>query len=299
MMGSQNAPWGQPQGEAPYFGVGQQAQGPQQPQQGFVQQGYGQLQQPQQGLGQPGYGPVQHGQQQQPQQGFGQQPGYALQQPQQLPWQQVVYGQQQPQPAYAQQQQLQPQQFQPQQLQPQQLQPQQLQLQPQQLQPHQGYAGQQALAQTAQFGAGFGIFQQAADFVATARRGPKNYARSDERLRELICEFLLHEPALDVGDVTVEVKSGRVMLDGTVPERQMKHAIENIVDHCWGVQDVENAIRVQAGQGQANQQQASSGMMGQQQQGGSSAEAGDFARSSSGAGGKSGSDTNRTKGKGE
>jgi hypothetical protein len=36
-----------------------------------------------------------------------------------------------------------------------------------------------------------------------------------------------------------------VTLEGTVPERQMKYAIEDVVDRCWGVQDVENYIRVQ------------------------------------------------------
>ena len=32
-------------------------------------------------------------------------------------------------------------------------------------------------------------------------RGPKSYARSDERLRELICERLLDDPLVDASDL--------------------------------------------------------------------------------------------------
>jgi osmotically-inducible protein OsmY len=40
------------------------------------------------------------------------------------------------------------------------------------------------------------------------------------------------------------VKDGKVSLEA-VPERWMKHAIEDVADHCSGVQDIENNIRVQ------------------------------------------------------
>lgn len=74
--------------------------------------------------------------------------------------------------------------------------------------------------------------------------GPKGYQRSDERMREQICDQLMHRGYLDSSDVTVEVSSARVVLDGTVPERWMKHAMENLADACPGIQDVENRIRV-------------------------------------------------------
>jgi osmotically-inducible protein OsmY len=35
-----------------------------------------------------------------------------------------------------------------------------------------------------------------------------------------------------------------VVLEGTVPERRMKHAIEDLADACPGIQDIENRIRV-------------------------------------------------------
>ena len=74
--------------------------------------------------------------------------------------------------------------------------------------------------------------------------GPKGYQRSDERLREDISERLMQARYLDSSEVTVEVSGAKVVLDGTVPERRMKHAIEDLVDACPGVQDIDNRIRV-------------------------------------------------------
>ncbi|MET1531845.1 BON domain-containing protein [Burkholderia sola] len=76
------------------------------------------------------------------------------------------------------------------------------------------------------------------------RRGPKGYTRSDERIREDVCERLAHALEIDVSDVAVQVKEGRVELDGTVPARWMKHDIEDLADGCLGVRDVENRVRV-------------------------------------------------------
>lgn len=76
------------------------------------------------------------------------------------------------------------------------------------------------------------------------RQGPKGYTRSDERIREDVCERLAHALDIDVSDVTVQVSGGRVELDGTVPERWMRHAVEDIADDCMCVRDVENRVRV-------------------------------------------------------
>jgi osmotically-inducible protein OsmY len=75
-------------------------------------------------------------------------------------------------------------------------------------------------------------------------RGPKGYKRSDERIREDIHEQLINEPYIDASDVTIEVKDGEAILDGTVPERRMKYAIEDVVVNCHGVREVHNRIRV-------------------------------------------------------
>ena len=74
--------------------------------------------------------------------------------------------------------------------------------------------------------------------------GPKGYQRSDERLREDISDRLMQARYIDSSDVTVGVSGAKVVLEGTVPERRMKHAIEDLVDACPGVQDIDNRIRV-------------------------------------------------------
>ena len=87
------------------------------------------------------------------------------------------------------------------------------------------------------------------------RRGPRSYRRSDERIREDICERLSaplarfdrargRHPAPDASDVSVQVQDGKVTLDGTVTGRAMKHQIEDIVDAVLGVREIDNRIRV-------------------------------------------------------
>lgn len=78
-------------------------------------------------------------------------------------------------------------------------------------------------------------------------RGPKGYQRSDERIKEDICERLMQSYFIDSSEVSVDVRGAKVMLEGTVPERYMKHAIEDVVDACLGVEDIENRIRVVSG----------------------------------------------------
>jgi hypothetical protein len=81
-----------------------------------------------------------------------------------------------------------------------------------------------------------------------ARPGPKGYTRSDDRLREDICERLMLANSVDSTEVTVTVKDGQVTLEGTVPNRRMKHTIEDLVDAAPGVQDIDNRIRVERGE---------------------------------------------------
>jgi hypothetical protein len=77
-----------------------------------------------------------------------------------------------------------------------------------------------------------------------ARRQPKGYVRSDASLRDGVCERLAQLPHVDVSEVSVDVRDGKVTLSGTVPRRDMKHAIEDCVDSVLGVRDIENHIRV-------------------------------------------------------
>jgi len=72
---------------------------------------------------------------------------------------------------------------------------------------------------------------------------PRNYVRSDERLRELVNEQLT-EADLDASDIEVKVNDGAVTLEGSVGARWMKHLAEDIVDECGGVADIHNHLRV-------------------------------------------------------
>jgi hypothetical protein len=76
--------------------------------------------------------------------------------------------------------------------------------------------------------------------------GPKGYQRSDQRIREDLCDRLMRARHIDSSEVTVEVTNGKVVLEGTVPERRMKHAIEDMAATCLGVQDIDNRVRVVA-----------------------------------------------------
>jgi hypothetical protein len=75
-------------------------------------------------------------------------------------------------------------------------------------------------------------------------RGPKNYQRSDERLKEDISERLRDDPRIDASGITVDVTGGRVSLSGEVDSRRTKHQVEDLVDACRGVQDIDNRLRL-------------------------------------------------------
>ncbi|WP_422650277.1 BON domain-containing protein [Cupriavidus sp. H18C1] len=83
------------------------------------------------------------------------------------------------------------------------------------------------------------------------RVGPKGYRRSDERIREAVCERLAYAEGLDVSEVTVDVNGGIVKLAGTVRDRNEKYDIEDLVDNVFGVTDVENDIRVRRDSGES------------------------------------------------
>jgi osmotically-inducible protein OsmY len=94
------------------------------------------------------------------------------------------------------------------------------------------------------------------------KRGPKGYQRSDERLREDISERLMQSTHVDSSEVTVNVVSGKVTLEGTVPDRYMKHYIEDLVDACPGVQDIDNRVRVDPMSGQSSSTLGTTGTTG-------------------------------------
>ncbi len=74
-------------------------------------------------------------------------------------------------------------------------------------------------------------------------RAPRGYQRSDERIKEDLCDRLMHS-WIDAEDVMIDVRGGEVTLSGTVEDRASKRAIEDFADDVLGVKDVHNQIRV-------------------------------------------------------
>ena len=77
--------------------------------------------------------------------------------------------------------------------------------------------------------------------------GPKNYQRSDDRIREDLCDHLCDAWDVDASDIDIKVRNGIATLTGSVRERAMKHRAEDLAERIPGVQDVENQLKVGSG----------------------------------------------------
>lgn len=86
--------------------------------------------------------------------------------------------------------------------------------------------------------------QERSPYGYSRRVGPKNYTRTDERIREELCERLAHESGLDVSDVDVVVMGSIVTLTGSVDNRRIKYEVEDIADDTFGVTDVINKLHI-------------------------------------------------------
>jgi outer membrane protein TolC len=75
-------------------------------------------------------------------------------------------------------------------------------------------------------------------------RGPKGFARSDERVKERISECLEEHPRIDASEIEIQVKDGEVTLTGTVNDRDQKRLAEDAIENLPGVREVNNQIRV-------------------------------------------------------
>jgi osmotically-inducible protein OsmY len=121
-------------------------------------------------------------------------------------------------------------------------------------------------------------------------RGPKGYQRTDDRLKELICECLMEDPNIDASEVTIEVSGSVVTLSGTVDDRHTKYRIEEAAESVGGVRDINNQLRVQP----QSSWQSQSGSQGQSSGTGSEASSARSSGSSTG----TGSSTSSTQGTG-
>ena len=75
-------------------------------------------------------------------------------------------------------------------------------------------------------------------------RGPKNYRRSDERIKEDVNDRLSDDYYVDASEVEVSVSNTEVTLTGTVNSREDKRRAEDIAESVSGVTNVENRLRV-------------------------------------------------------
>ncbi|HET9623414.1 MAG TPA: BON domain-containing protein [Kofleriaceae bacterium] len=91
-------------------------------------------------------------------------------------------------------------------------------------------------------------------------KGPMGYQRSDERIREMVCEALADDDMIDASQIHVTVKDGEVTLSGVVESRRIKREAEDCVSNVSGVRDVQIQLRVRDdARGQAQSSQAQQG----------------------------------------
>ena len=96
--------------------------------------------------------------------------------------------------------------------------------------------------------------------------GPRDYRRSDERIREDVNDRLTDHPNLDASAIQVTVKEREVILTGSVSSRSGKRTAEEVAESVSGVVNVQNNLRVNrlataeppqiAGQAKANAKSA-------------------------------------------
>lgn len=75
-------------------------------------------------------------------------------------------------------------------------------------------------------------------------RGPKGYRRSDERIREDVCDRLAGDRYVDASDIEVAVQDGEVTLSGSVDDRQARRRAEDLAEQVSGVSYVQVSLRV-------------------------------------------------------
>ncbi len=78
-------------------------------------------------------------------------------------------------------------------------------------------------------------------------RGPKGYIRSDERIREEVCDRLAEHGKIDASGITVHVSQRVVTLEGAVEDRPTKRLAEDLAASVRGVLDVQNDLRIAPG----------------------------------------------------
>jgi osmotically-inducible protein OsmY len=74
--------------------------------------------------------------------------------------------------------------------------------------------------------------------------GRRGYARSDDRVREDVCDRLTHDPRIDASGIAVSCYEGEVTLSGTVGRREARQRAEDCALQVAGVRNVQNDLHV-------------------------------------------------------
>lgn len=80
--------------------------------------------------------------------------------------------------------------------------------------------------------------------VSHRGKGPSDYRRSEDRIREDICDRLTDDDRVDASNISVQIDNDAVILSGTVNSREEKRRAEDLVESISGVRNVENRLRV-------------------------------------------------------
>jgi osmotically-inducible protein OsmY len=75
-------------------------------------------------------------------------------------------------------------------------------------------------------------------------RGPRNYTRSSDRIREDVNDRLTDDWHVDASDIEVTVSGTEITLSGTVTSRDQRRRAEDIAESVSGVTHVQNNLRV-------------------------------------------------------
>jgi hypothetical protein len=78
-----------------------------------------------------------------------------------------------------------------------------------------------------------------------AGRGPKDWKLSDEKLKERVCEVLLHSNEVDATEIEVDVQDRIVNLKGNISSKGMRRVAEDLVGSIPGVEDVFTQLKIQ------------------------------------------------------
>lgn len=85
-------------------------------------------------------------------------------------------------------------------------------------------------------------------------KGPKNYTRSQERIKEDVSDKLSDDSFIDASNIEVEVNGNEVTLTGQVDSRYSKHRAEDLAEDVTGVAHVQNNLRVKETTPQENRE---------------------------------------------